>query len=91
MATDEEFQLFRQELQKLQQDMALTINTLKDRAAGEAEKIYERLRNATEEAKTKAEATKDKILHEFQEHPLGSFVGAFGIAMLLGILFSRRL
>jgi len=42
MATDEEFQLFRQELQKLQQDMALTINTLKDRAAGEAEKIYEK-------------------------------------------------
>ena len=91
MATDEEFQALRQELQKLQQDMALTVNALKDLAAGETEKIYEKLRNATEEAKTRAEATKDKVLHEFQEHPLGSFLGAFGIGLLFGFLFSRRL
>jgi len=69
MATDEDFQALRQELQKLQQDMASTINTLKDLAAGETGKIHEKLRNATEEVKAKAEGTKDKVLHEFQEHP----------------------
>jgi ElaB/YqjD/DUF883 family membrane-anchored ribosome-binding protein len=70
--------------------MASTINTLKDLAAGETGKIHEKLRNATEEVKAKAEGTKDKVLHEFQEHPLSSFFGAFGIGLLLGLLFSRR-
>ena len=64
--------------------------TLKSIAADRGAAAYERVRQSAEGVQQQAKDALAAAAHEIEERPLTATLYAFGIGLLLGMMFSRK-
>lgn len=74
----------------LRADLNKLVESLKGAASAQGEAAYGQFRTATERTKTQAKETMASTAQVIEERPLTSVLVAFGVGLLLGILFDRR-
>jgi ElaB/YqjD/DUF883 family membrane-anchored ribosome-binding protein len=89
-ATEADVKALHEQLEQLRTDFAGLSGTLKDLArhgiGDAAQRVSVPAEKVWDDVKRRAEA----VTHEIEEKPLASAVTAFGIGLVLGILFSGR-
>ena len=80
----------REEIDRLQADIAAIAKSLKDLGAESGGEAYERVRRSAERAKGEAEKAATAVGQHIEEKPLTSVLTAFVIGAILGALISRR-
>lgn len=80
----------RAEMEQLRTDLSKIGETLKAIATERAEATYERARGAAREAEARATQTAEAVGEEISARPFTSVATAFGVGILLGMLFTRR-
>ena len=88
--TDADIAVLRTEVAQLRTDLAKISDALRDlvrHGGAEAmEKLEQSGENVREEIKRKAQS----VAHEIEERPIASALAAFGVGMILGMLFHGR-
>ena len=90
MTVASETEMLRKEFDQLRLDVVALTNTLKEIASDRGGAAYEKLRRSTHGAEEQAARAAEAMGREIGERPLASVLGAFGIGVLLGVLFGRR-
>jgi ElaB/YqjD/DUF883 family membrane-anchored ribosome-binding protein len=89
-ATEGDVKVLQEQLEQLRNDFAGLSSTLKDLArhgiGDAAQRVAVPAEKAWDDVKRRATA----VTHEIEEKPLASAFTAFGIGLVLGILFSGR-
>lgn len=80
----------RHDLNALRDDVSHLTETLKGMASSRGSEAYDRLRQTADQTRTRVRDTASAAVHQVEERPLTSVLIAFGVGMLLGILFDRR-
>ncbi|MBK8174584.1 MAG: DUF883 family protein [Rhodospirillales bacterium] len=80
----------RAEMEKLRADFASMGRTLKELAADVGTDAYARVREGTDKARQRAGVAAESVTHTIEDRPLTSVLTAFGVGLLLGVLFGRR-
>ncbi|MGF1641080.1 MAG: YqjD family protein [Rhodospirillales bacterium] len=80
----------RDEIRKLQEDIAAIAKTVREIGAEEGEKAYGRVRASAERAKSEVEQTASTVGRQIEERPLTAVFTAFLLGAILGALISRR-
>lgn len=80
----------RADLETLRDDVSHLTETLKHMASARGNEAYERLRQTADQTRTRVRETASAAAHQVEERPLTSVLIAFGIGLLLGIVFDRR-
>jgi len=88
--TDADIEKLRSEIRQLRSDIGQIGETLKAIVADQSGAAYERVRQSTEKAQKKAADAMDSVAHEIEERPFTSTLSAFGVGLVLGMLFSRK-
>lgn len=88
--TDADIEKLRAEMQTLRSDISKISETLKTIAGGYGEAAYARARQSAEDVQKRAKETLDSAAREIEERPFTATLSAFGIGLILGMLFSRK-
>lgn len=80
----------RDDLDKLRDDVSHLTETLKNMASTRGNEAYDRLRQTADQTRTRVRDTANAAAHQVEERPLTSVLIAFGVGLLLGIIFDRR-
>jgi ElaB/YqjD/DUF883 family membrane-anchored ribosome-binding protein len=90
MAEDAEYETLRKELDQLRSDIGSLSRTLKDIATDQGSAAYEKVKQSAQRAQTQATEAIGAVGSEIGERPFTSMFTAFGIGLVIGMLFSRR-
>lgn len=90
MAEDAEYETLRKELDQLRSDIGSLSRTLKDIATDQGSAAYEKVKQSAQRAQTQATEAIGAVSSEIGERPFTSIFTAFGIGLVIGMLFSRR-
>jgi ElaB/YqjD/DUF883 family membrane-anchored ribosome-binding protein len=77
-------------VEQLRDDLAQMAKTMKALANDVGLDAVARVRDASEQAKVRAERATDAVAHTIEERPLTSLLTAFAIGLVLGVLFGRQ-
>lgn len=90
MAAEADNDTLHKELNQLRSDIAALKSTIKDLVAERSNAAYDGVRRTAKKTTEQASQAADAVGHEIAERPLTSVLGAFGIGLLIGVLFNRR-
>ena len=90
MAADTDIQALQADLKQLRADFASLTETLRDLVRNTGADAAAKARETGEKVWSEAKRHVDTVSQGIEEKPLTSAVTAFGIGMVLGLLFSRR-
>lgn len=90
MATDTDVQALQAELKQLRADFASLTETLRDLVRNTGAEAAAKARESGERVWSEAKKHVDTVTREIEDKPLTSAATAFGIGMVLGLLFGRR-
>ena len=88
--TDADIEKLRAEMQTLRSDISQISETLKSIASGYGEAAVAEARQSAEKVQKGAKERLDAAAHEIEEHPITATLSAFGVGLVLGMLFSRK-
>lgn len=80
----------RADLNTLRDDVSHLTDTLKHMASARGNEAYERLRQTADQTRTRVRDGANAAAQQVEERPLTSVLIAFGVGLLLGIVFDRR-
>lgn len=80
----------RSDLDQLRNDIAKLGDTVKTVVVDGGYAAYARVRRSAEKYQKQAKDVVDMAAEEIEEHPVATVLSAFGIGLLMGLLFSRR-
>lgn len=80
----------RAEITALRNDLSAVVHTIKDMGAERGTAAYARVHEAAERARSQGHRAAETVAHSVEERPFTSLASAFGIGLLLGLLFSGR-
>ena len=89
-ATDSDIQALQADLKQLRTDFASPTETLRDLVRNSGAEAAAKARDTGERVWNEAKRHVNTVRQEIEEKPLTSAVAAFGIGVVLGLLFSRR-
>ena len=75
---------------QLRSDISQISQTLKAIAADRGGAAYERARQSAEDMQTRAKEAIDSAARQIEERPFTTTLSAFGVGLVLGMLFSRK-
>jgi ElaB/YqjD/DUF883 family membrane-anchored ribosome-binding protein len=87
---DKDVEALRDEITALRKDLGAVVHTIKDMGAERGTAAYERMQQAAERARAQGQKAADSIADGVEHKPFTSLASAFGIGLLLGLLFSGR-
>lgn len=88
--TDVDVAKLRADLDQLRNDIAKLGDTVKTVLADGGDAAYERVRRSAEKYQKRAKDFVDIAAEEIEERPIATILSAFGIGLVMGLLFSRR-
>lgn len=88
--TDADIEKLRSDVAQLRGDIEQIGETLKTIIAARGGAAYEQVRRSTEDLQKEAKEAIDQAAREIEERPFTSTLSAFGIGLVLGMLFSRK-
>ena len=87
---DKDVDALRDEITALRNDLSAVVHTIKDMGAERGTAAYERMQQAAGQARAQGKRAADSIADGVEQKPFTSLASAFGIGLLLGLLFSGR-
>lgn len=87
---DRDLEAIRAEMNALRSDLSSVVQTLRDIGEERGTAVYDRLRHSAERARNEGQRRAESVAHEIEQRPFTSLASAFGIGLLLGLLFSGR-
>jgi ElaB/YqjD/DUF883 family membrane-anchored ribosome-binding protein len=87
---DKDVEALRDEITALRKDLGAVVHTIKDMGAERGTAAYERMQQAAERARAQGHKAADSVADSVEQRPFTSLASAFGIGLLLGLLFSGR-
>lgn len=87
---DQDLDALRSEMQALRDDLSAVVQTVREIGEERGAAIYDHLRHSAERARREGGKRADAVAHEIEQRPFISLVSAFGIGLLLGLLFGGR-
>lgn len=84
---DKDLEAIRAEMNALRNDLSGVMQTLREIGEDRGGAIYERLRQSADRARQEGYRRAEGMAHEVERHPFTSLASAFGIGLLLGLLF----
>lgn len=92
MATqsDADIEKLRADIAQLRSDMGNIGDTVKTMVTNRGSAAYERVRQSGDDLQKQAKEAIDSAAHQIEQRPLTAALTAFGIGVVLGMLFSRR-
>ena len=88
--TDVEFEVLKDDLDKLRGQFAELTDLLRASARHAGDEAANQARRAGEAAWKQARGKAEDVISQIEEKPVTSAAIAFGVGILLGILFARR-
>lgn len=89
-ATDTDIQALQTDLRQLRADFASLTETMRDLVRHSGTEAAAKARESGEKVWAEAKKHVDTVSHEIEEKPLTAAATAFGIGVVLGLLFARR-
>jgi len=89
-ATEADVKALQEQLQQLRTDFAALSETLKELARHGIDEAAQRATAPGAKAWTEVKRHAETVSQEIQEKPLASAFAAFGVGVVLGVLFSGR-
>jgi len=90
MASEANYETLQKELNQIRSDVGELTRTLRELAASQGRAAYDNVRKTAHKAQEQVSESVDAVGREIGERPFTSVLGAFGIGLLIGVLFSRR-
>lgn len=87
---DKDVEALRAEITALRNDLGSVVHTIRDMGAERGTAAYERMHEAAEQARAKGHRAAEAVAEGVEHRPFTSLASAFGIGLLLGLLFSGR-
>ncbi len=87
---DKDIDALRAEMTTLRNDLSAVVHTLRDMGAERGTATYARMQEAAEQARAKGHRAAETVAESVEQRPFTSLASAFGIGLLLGLLFSGR-
>lgn len=87
---DKDLEALRAEMKALRSDLSAVVQTVRDIGEERGTAIYDRLRHSADRARQEGHRRADTVAHQVEQRPFTSLASAFGIGLLLGLLFSGR-
>lgn len=88
--TDADIEKLRAEIAQLRSDMGNIGESVKTMVTSRGSAAYARVRESTEDLQKQAKEAIDSAAHQIEQRPLTAALTAFGIGVVLGVLFSRK-
>lgn len=79
-----------EEVKQLRTQLDKIVNLLGQTARHGGDEAYRSVREASEKAWAEARSATDDVVRRIEEKPVNSALAAFGIGVLIGLLFGRR-
>jgi ElaB/YqjD/DUF883 family membrane-anchored ribosome-binding protein len=89
-AIEADVQALAEEVKQLRAQLEKVVGILGQTARHGGDEAYRQAREAGERAWTEARSTADDVIHRIEAKPVQSALAAFGIGLLLGLIFARR-
>ena len=89
-AANEDVARLREDFDKLSDDVAALMTSLKEMGVARGREAVDRTRRAGDDLRADARAMEDRAEREIGAHPLTSVLTSFGLGFLIGMLLDRR-
>jgi ElaB/YqjD/DUF883 family membrane-anchored ribosome-binding protein len=89
-AMQKEMDSLRSDLAQLRGDMSDLMKSVNGLASSVGADVSAKLREKTGHARARAEQAAQTVVHEIEERPLVSVLGAFIVGLILGLLLTLR-
>lgn len=87
---DKDVEALRAEITALRSDLGAVIHTIKGMGAERGTAAYERVHEAADRARAQGHRAAETVAEGVEQRPFTSLASAFGIGLMLGLLFSGR-